>query len=88
MLEQLGRVAAYLVLGALCGLWLSDYMSADLAQVQWTNFWVYFWLLLWPLGLVAHLFMWLVVLLKVALALAVIALIATGVGVLFARRRP
>ena len=78
------RLAAHLVLGYLCGMWLSAYVSADLTVTAWTNVWVYFWLLLWPLGLIYHLFAWIgsvvLVVLAIVFVVLAVAIVLAGIG--------
>jgi hypothetical protein len=51
-------VCAYLVIGYLCGTWLSEFITPDFTHTMWTNIWVYFWIVLWPIGLMIRFTLW------------------------------
>lgn len=55
----------WLIIGYLCGVWLSDFVFLDLALMNWSNgltyVWLAFWLFLWPFGLIAHFLFWVLI---------------------------
>lgn len=87
MSETLLRPIVFVVIGYLCGMWLSEYVAADLTMTAWTNVWVYFWLFLWPLGLIYKFFAWVGSVLLVVLAVIAVAVVAAVLTGLVSDRR-